>query len=118
MEGSKKSPYDKLRSLQGHEGPNSIESVPLIPPAKSEPPPDRCMFTYMIFFLHGIGHLLPWNFFITANMVILSFLINLCRLSVLLVEALASGLMSATLSRLSVTLCVVLQDQVHMSEGS
>ncbi len=69
MEGSKKIPYDKLRSLQG---PNSIESVPLIPrvpPAKSEPPPDRCMFTYMIFFLHGIGHLLPWNFFITANMV-------------------------------------------------
>ncbi len=39
-------------------------------------------------------------------------------LTLLIVEALASCLMSATLSRLSVTLCVVLQDQVHVSEGS
>ncbi|XP_064394300.1 equilibrative nucleoside transporter 3-like [Halichondria panicea] len=65
MDGSKKIPYDKLRSL---EGPNGIESVPLLSTVKSVPPPDRCMFTYMIFFLHGIGHLLPWNFFITANL--------------------------------------------------
>ncbi len=70
MDGSKKIPYDKLRSL---EGPNGIESVPLLSTVKSVPPPDRCMFTYMIFFLHGIGHLLPWNFFITANLVSLRF---------------------------------------------
>ena len=30
-------------------------------------PKDACHFTYMIFYLHGIGHLLPWNFFITAT---------------------------------------------------
>ncbi len=66
MDGSKKISFDKLRSLQG---PNSIESVPLLQSVKSDPPPDRLMFTYIIFFIHGIGHLLPWNFFITANLV-------------------------------------------------
>lgn len=30
-------------------------------------PEDRCRLAYVIFFLHGIGHLLPWNFFITAQ---------------------------------------------------
>ena len=34
-----------------------------------KPPRDTCWLAYMIFFLHGIGHLLPWNFFITAKQV-------------------------------------------------
>ena len=29
-------------------------------------PADTCRLAYCIFFLHGVGHLLPWNFFITA----------------------------------------------------
>ncbi|CAL8100332.1 unnamed protein product [Calicophoron daubneyi] len=32
----------------------------------SPPPKDRCNLVYVIFFLAGIGTLLPWNFFITA----------------------------------------------------
>ena len=30
-------------------------------------PKDTCHLTYMIFYLHGIGNILPWNFFITAK---------------------------------------------------
>lgn len=29
----------------------------------------RFMLTYIILFVHGIGHLLPWNMFITAHQV-------------------------------------------------
>ena len=32
-------------------------------------PKDVCQLAYVVFFLHGIGHLLPWNFFITAQQV-------------------------------------------------
>lgn len=32
-------------------------------------PKDTCHLTYLIFYLHGVGHLLPWNFFITATLV-------------------------------------------------
>ena len=32
-------------------------------------PADTCRLAYCIFFLHGVGHLLPWNFFITAQLV-------------------------------------------------
>ena len=32
-------------------------------------PKDTCHLTYMIFYLHGIGNILPWNFFITATQV-------------------------------------------------
>jgi len=64
----KKGSLDKLNSLKG---PNSIETAPLISAVKENAPPDRCMSTYLIFFLHGIGHLLPWNFFITAHLVML-----------------------------------------------
>jgi equilibrative nucleoside transporter 1/2/3 len=31
-------------------------------------PADTCRLAYCIFFLHGVGHLLPWNFFITAQL--------------------------------------------------
>ena len=34
------------------------------------PPADTCLFTYLILYLQGIGHLLPWNFFITAKVFI------------------------------------------------
>ncbi|XP_064602864.1 equilibrative nucleoside transporter 3-like [Liolophura sinensis] len=30
-------------------------------------PPDRCHTVYLIFYLLGVGSLLPWNFFITAK---------------------------------------------------
>ena len=32
-------------------------------------PSDTCRLAYCVFFLHGVGHLLPWNFFITAQLV-------------------------------------------------
>ena len=33
------------------------------------PPADTCLLAYIILYLQGVGHLLPWNFFITANKV-------------------------------------------------
>lgn len=39
------------------------ETVPRLPPK------DKFLIAYFIFFLHGIGHLAPWNFFITATAV-------------------------------------------------
>ena len=37
--------------------------------SQSTPPADVCYSTYFILYIHGIGHLLPWNFFITAKSV-------------------------------------------------
>ena len=45
----------------------SSERSPLL--YGSDEPKDTCHLTYIIFYLHGIGHLLPWNFFITATQV-------------------------------------------------
>lgn len=48
------------------------ESTPLLvpsSPSRNRPPSDWCYTTYFIFYLLGVGHLLPWNFFITANQV-------------------------------------------------
>jgi equilibrative nucleoside transporter 1/2/3 len=36
--------------------------------ARAGSPADTCRLAYCIFFLHGVGHLLPWNFFITAQL--------------------------------------------------
>lgn len=56
---------------------NADKIMPFKTPSEREPllnsaPEDRCQLAYVIFFLHGIGHLLPWNFFITAQPVSLS----------------------------------------------
>lgn len=45
---------------------NMSETVKLIN-NKESPPKDKFQFVYLIFYLMGIGSLLPWNFFITAN---------------------------------------------------
>ena len=55
---------------------NADDIVPIKAPSERDPllgrgrgPGDTCRLAYCIFFLHGIGHLLPWNFFITAQQV-------------------------------------------------
>jgi len=37
------------------------------PEQQLEPPPDRYRMAYVIFFILGVGSLLPWNMFITAH---------------------------------------------------
>lgn len=56
---------------------NADKIMPFKTPSERDPllssvPEDRCRLAYVIFFVHGIGHLLPWNFFITAQPVSLS----------------------------------------------
>ena len=60
---------------------NADKIMPFKTPSEREPSPssapedgpkDRFQLAYVIFFLHGLGHLLPWNFFITAQPVSLS----------------------------------------------
>ncbi|XP_022333789.1 equilibrative nucleoside transporter 3-like [Crassostrea virginica] len=48
---------------------DSEEQESLLPPSQSRrnPPPDRCHAVFVVFYFIGIGSLLPWNFFITAN---------------------------------------------------
>ena len=55
----------------GYDSMNSDEKSSLLPDDTiSKPPPkDTFLVAYFIFFLHGIGHLAPWNFFITATAV-------------------------------------------------
>jgi len=43
-----------------------MSAIPLLL-GQGKPPADTCLLTYIILYLQGIGHLLPWNFFITAN---------------------------------------------------
>jgi hypothetical protein len=54
----------KISSINGSTAPG--DRSPLL---SEEEPKDTCHLTYIIFYLHGIGHLLPWNFFITATQV-------------------------------------------------
>lgn len=69
-EGKSASPrkisVDRLRKISflGSGEHQKGETQPLL--LSGAPPIDMCMLTYLIFFLHGVGHLLPWNFFITA----------------------------------------------------
>ena len=48
---------------------SSTEKLPLMSgrSISSTPPPDPCYATFIILFVYGVGNLLPWNFFITAN---------------------------------------------------
>ena len=66
MSGGKKISFDKLHKVKTFNGQSDDESDPLLGGGKG-PPKDTFNLTYIIFYLHGIGHLLPWNFFITAT---------------------------------------------------
>ena len=66
----------KMKTKIGSNGVESVseEAAPLMrsahvnsPIRNRQPPSDLCHATYFIFFLMGVGHLLPWNFFITAQ---------------------------------------------------
>lgn len=61
--------YHKMKPKVGVE--RISETSPLVPahsPTR-RPPSDKFFITYFIFYLLGVGHLLPWNFFITAGKV-------------------------------------------------
>ena len=63
--------YQKMKGKVTSASGDSMENQPLLfgrGPSKS-PPSDMCFATYLIFYIYGVGHLLPWNFFITANKV-------------------------------------------------
>jgi hypothetical protein len=73
---NKKITPDKIQQIgsvgNGSSGTVSIindERSPLLSSEDSCVPKDTCYLTYMIFYLHGIGNILPWNFFITATQV-------------------------------------------------
>lgn len=55
---------DKIRKVDAFSN-GEAETHPLLL-GRKDPPPDTCFLAYIILYLHGIGHLLPWNFFITA----------------------------------------------------
>ena len=83
---------DQYRKMKGKAG-TGVESIadestsPLLSGPSSpsrKPPPDWCFTTYIIFYLLGVGHLLPWNFFITAKAVSVGDLICLLCLLVLI----------------------------------
>ena len=69
---SKKITPDKIKKIEtignGSSGTVINEQSPLLSTSvDSAVPKDTCYLTYMIFYLHGIGNILPWNFFITAK---------------------------------------------------
>ncbi|XP_045558273.1 equilibrative nucleoside transporter 3 isoform X2 [Salmo salar] len=66
MEGQVPDEIDRAPLLpkQHHAGPPGATGRPL---ASRHCPEDSYCMVYMIFFLLGIGSLLPWNFFITAK---------------------------------------------------
>ena len=70
----------KMKPPAGSNGVGTVsvssDKAPLVPsrhvnsPVRNRrPPSDWCFSTYFIFILLGVGHLLPWNFFITAQTV-------------------------------------------------
>ena len=59
--------YQKIKGKVTSASGDSMENRPLL--LSRGPPSDRCFATYLIFYIFGVGHLLPWNFFITANKV-------------------------------------------------
>lgn len=65
MEKERKVTVDKFHKINRFAGTDD-ERHPLLL-GQGKPPADTCLLTYIILYLQGIGHLLPWNFFITAN---------------------------------------------------
>ena len=65
----------KMKAKVGNGVDSTSEVSPLLGTAVTtgtqarRPPSDLCFTTYLIFGLMGVGHLLPWNFFITAHSV-------------------------------------------------
>lgn len=69
-------PRKSLLSPSGSRPINADKIMPFKTPSEGDPllgrgssPVDTFHLAYLIFFLHGVGHLLPWNFFITAQLV-------------------------------------------------
>ncbi|XP_002161446.1 equilibrative nucleoside transporter 1 [Hydra vulgaris] len=60
--------FDKNNfEYKSNEKKKDTNLIPILPDDIEEEPPDHYFLIYIIFFLQGIGLLLPWNFFITAN---------------------------------------------------
>lgn len=62
--------YHNMKAKVGSSKRPSTEKVPLLDGrsvSSSTPPVDLCYASYFILYIHGVGHLLPWNFFITAK---------------------------------------------------
>lgn len=58
-------------SMNADDKSNADEKSSLLPDDATYklPPKDTFLIAYFILFLHGVGHLAPWNFFITATAV-------------------------------------------------
>ena len=65
--GQRKLSLYSLRQIFSFTSKDEDERQPLVNGGEGTVPVDTCYLTYIILYLHGVGHLLPWNFFITAH---------------------------------------------------